>query len=525
MPLLKKPVRLVISSLVLILFIFIYLDCWTILSVRLSKYILDIQFIPSLLRTLVSHTFLFGGFIIIILISLLFGRLYCSFLCPLGCMQDIIIFIKRKFTKSRKRRFHSLPSLKGLRYGILVISLVSVFSGSIMLLIWLDPYSISGRIMTHIIRPLFTLSFNTMVGGLNYLNEYSVLPVDWTFRFHLAFWSIITWFLLIIVLSAVYGRLYCNSLCPVGTFLGLISRISLYQLSIDETSCWSCGRCARVCKAGCIDLETAEIDFSRCVGCQNCIQSCDQSSIQYRNMLKSRRQGHLEIDGARRSWLGKSFSMALLLQLSIIKAPSGKNENDKSKDELPRRKAITPPGSLGRIHFTEHCTACHLCINHCPTQVLQPSGLKISIEGMFQPVMDFSVKYCLYECNICSLVCPTAAIMPVSIGEKKKIQLGRSRLIEHLCVVVTKGTLCGACSEHCPTKACNMVPYKNNLSIPEINNTICVGCGACEHACPTQPKSIVVDENIIHLTAALPEKKILKPLINKGKEVPEEFPF
>ena len=143
-----------------------------------------------------------------------------------------------------------------------------------------------------------------------------------------------------------------------------------------------------------------------------------------------------------------------------------------------------------------------------------------------QPTMDYHVNYCNFECVLCSEVCPTGAILPIAVDDKKLTQLGKSYFIKENCVVYTDETACGACSEHCPTKAVNMVPYRGKknvpgLTIPEVNNKICIGCGACEYACPTDPRSIYVDGNAEHVFAEKPEsKQAVKPV-----EPPDDFPF
>ncbi|MBE0642331.1 MAG: 4Fe-4S dicluster domain-containing protein, partial [Bacteroidales bacterium] len=157
-----------------------------------------------------------------------------------------------------------------------------------------------------------------------------------------------------------------------------------------------------------------------------------------------------------------------------------------------------------------------------PTGVLQPSLNEYGWLNVMQPVMDPHTGYCNYECVRCLEVCPTGAITRLSPEEKKKVQIGRTRFIEELCVVTKDNTACGACSEHCPTKAVNMIPWKGGkLTIPNVDNTICVGCGACEFACPTTPRSIVVDGNPIHRIAEMPRN-----MGEKAEEaVMEEFPF
>jgi ferredoxin len=143
--------------------------------------------------------------------------------------------------------------------------------------------------------------------------------------------------------------------------------------------------------------------------------------------------------------------------------------------------------------------------------------------------MDYSTSYCNYECTICTEVCPTGAILPLRPEEKKLIQLGKSKFIKENCVVFTENTACGACSEHCPTKAVKMIPYVpennpslKNLHLPEVHEEYCTGCGACEHACPTKPyKSIYVEGNPVHLAAKKPPKEKLEEKI----DYQEDFPF
>ena len=145
-----------------------------------------------------------------------------------------------------------------------------------------------------------------------------------------------------------------------------------------------------------------------------------------------------------------------------------------------RRLPVTPPGSRSRDRFTNLCTACHLCVSVCPPQVLSPSLFEYGLAGIMQPKMNYRANYCNYECVLCSQVCPTGAILPLEVAAKKEIQLGKANFIKDDCIVVAKKKDCGACSEHCPTKAVKMVPYEEKLVIPELNNEICVGCGACE---------------------------------------------
>lgn len=135
--------------------------------------------------------------------------------------------------------------------------------------------------------------------------------------------------------------------------------------------------------------------------------------------------------------------------------------------------------------------------------------------------MDYITSFCNYECIQCGIVCPTGAILELPLADKKLVQMGKTKFVKENCIVYTKNTACGACSEHCPTKAVNMVPYKEKLTIPEIKDKLCIGCGACEYACPTDPKSIYVDGNPVHLVAEKPKEEKLEEKI----DYKEEFPF
>ncbi|MCL2026783.1 MAG: 4Fe-4S dicluster domain-containing protein, partial [Leptospirales bacterium] len=158
-------------------------------------------------------------------------------------------------------------------------------------------------------------------------------------------------------------------------------------------------------------------------------------------------------------------------------------------------------------NFNKNCTACYLCVARCPSSVLQPAVLQYGLSGIMQPFLDFNTGYCNYDCTICSEVCPSGAIKKINKTKKHLIKLGKSYFIKENCITYTNDIDCGAFSEHCPTKAVDMVPYKDGLVIPEINQAICIGCGACENMCPIRPmRAIYVEGNRVHERAELPKK-------------------
>jgi len=406
----------------------------------------------------------------------------------------------------------------------MIVSFISMFAGLALFINLLDPFSNSGKILVNLIRPLLISGNNLVSSSLEAAGSYAVSPYELK---HFGLQNILY---PVIFLAAIFilvyknGRLFCNWLCPVGSLLGLISKYSFIKIIIDEESCLSCKSCERVCKSGCIDKENKNIDFSRCVSCYNCFTVCPSGGITFKagnrtvKNTNSRIKKKVKTDESKRKFVSKTLTSVLLLaglnyaQLKIV---------PKKKSTIPvnKKHPVTPPGSLGIERFNEKCTACHLCIAACPSQVLQPSLLEYGVTGIFQPVMDYRYSYCNYDCVECSEVCPSGAITKLVSDKKKTIQIGKAHFIKENCIVYTENTACGACSEHCPTKAVDMVPYKD-INIPQVNTEYCTGCGACEHACPTQPhKSIFVDGNPVHLTAHK------KPVEKIEQKVQEDFPF
>ncbi len=505
--------RMVISLLIFTLFLFLFCGPEKI-SAFLSSTLLPFQVVPALIGILTHPKILFvAGFVFVMTVTLIFGRVYCSFLCPLGTLQDIFIAMSWKIGWRRKHAFQKSYHL--LRNVLLGAVTVSALLGSMSLLNLLDPYSIAGRMVTQFVLPFFSGIYNGTVSVMNYFHVYlfsnDTAPLIFTVLLvNIAF------FILILILSFRYGRLYCNTLCPVGTLLGWISRVSLFTFAIEQTGCNACLKCAGVCKAGCIDAEKAVIDQSRCVGCFNCVSSCPQSVIRYRPFVR-KKEGE-PWSPARRGVMIGSLAVAgyaLSLYHSGIR-------NLLRTAHASAAPPVTPPGSVSLEHFTQSCSACHLCVSACPTKVLVPSLLEYGIGGLLQPKMNYPDSFCEYECNVCGRVCPTGAILPLSVEDKKMTQIGKVDLLKDKCVVYINHQNCGACVEVCPTKTITFI-NKQNVLYPVVDNRFCVGCGACSKACPTDPKSIVVHPHPVHGKAV---KSLADGIpVRQKKAVPEEFPF
>lgn len=512
-----KKIRVVVSLLFFTIITLLFVDFSGNSSGIFGNGFVAIQFIPSFIKYLAVGGIFSAGFILIIMLTVLSGRVYCSTICPLGILQDI--FSRLSFRKKRKRKFKNSKPHNILRYSILGVSVVTFLSGSIFGLTLLDPYSNYGRIASNIFRPLVIFSNNIIASLFEVFENYSVFPVDFKGIEPVALIFSLTLFTIVFVLSIKKGRIFCNTICPVGTLLGLISKVSVFKIAIDENACKSCGLCEKVCKSGCIDSKSKEIDFSRCVSCFNCFESCPTDGLKYSYKYRFGKNEQKD-DESKRDFLKKTA--VYLIGLSFISKAQEKIKVYSQNKIVPDRKLpVSPPGSKSIEEFNDKCTACHLCVSACPTQVLQPSFLEYGFTGMLQPRMDNFKGFCNFECNLCGEICPNGAILPLKLEEKKLTQIGKAIFIRDNCVVITQGTDCGACSEHCPTKAVHMVPEKN-LLVPEVNDKICIGCGACEFACPTKPyKAIYVNGSAEHILAEKPDTGNEK----KKVDLKEEFPF
>jgi polyferredoxin len=516
-----RTLRVIIAGLLFISFFVIFADFRSFIPSNFKEAFLYLQFIPSALKFHNIATFAAAGFAIILLLTFLTGRTYCSFLCPLGISQDITSRIGGKFRKKFRRYGYKKPH-SVLRYSILAVTLVVTMIWGIYMLTLLDPYSIFGRFMTFFGKPAVIWINNLLSNVLGRFDVYSVshVPVK---PFELIVYSLpLIFFLLVGALSFTKGRFYCNTICPVGTFLGMISKISVLRIKHDDSACTRCGRCAMRCKSSCIDFLNHSVDVTRCVECFNCINVCPDNAMSY-GFVKLNRKATVEVkpDRGRRKVIAGSILALIGLERSLrAQDPVAPKPTKQSTIKEEKTYPVCPPGGISIDDFIKKCTACSLCINACPNGVLQPAFKEYGLSGMMLPVMNYHKSFCTYKCTVCTEVCPSGALQSLLLEAKQLTQIGKVKFIEDNCIVKTENTSCGACSESCPTKAVDMIPYKGDLLIPQVNDEICVGCGHCEYACPVTPyKAIYVDGNPVHMAAKKPENQ------KAEIETPQEFPF
>lgn len=450
-----------------------------------------IQFLPALLAMNV------GVVIGLLVLTLLIGRVYCSVICPLGVMQDFISHISG-LRKSKRYRFSYSPEKRWLRFGVLVLFVAAMIAGVSAIVALLAPYSSYGRIVSSLLSPIYVWCNNQLAHVAERMDSYAFYETDVWFKSLTTIIVAAATLIVIGVLAWRNGRTYCNTICPVGTVLGYVSRFSLFRITIDTNKCNHCGLCSKKCKASCIDGKRHQIDYSRCVACMDCIDTCKHGAIDLRKYSHSEKPAveTTEIDESRRNFLGAT---AVLAGTVALKAQEKKVDGGLATitdKKVPERKTyIVPPGAEGHRNLNAHCTACQLCISVCPNGVLRPST---SFDRFMQPESSYERGYCRPECTKCSEVCPTGAIKKITVADKTSIQIGHAVWLNSNCVPLTDNVECGNCARHCPVGAIQMVPFDSSneasVKIPIVDTERCLGCGACENLCPSRPFSAIYVE-------------------------------
>ena len=487
---------MILALVCFVLITLLFLD-FTGTAHRWFGWLAKIQLLPALLALNV------GVVVLLVALTLLFGRVYCSVICPLGVMQDIFGYFGKK---SKKNRYSWSPARNVLRYTLLALAVAAVIAGVGSVLALIAPYSTYGRIAQNLLAPLWQTGNNVLASIAERADSYAFYSTDVWMRSASTFALAAVALVVIGVLAWRNGRTWCNTICPVGTVLGFLSKYSFFKPVIDTSKCNGCGLCARNCKAACIDSKKHSIDYSRCVVCMDCLNKCHQGAISYSRRKKNDVKDSpatdktvastVRTDTSRRAFLATT---ATALAATAIRAQEKNVDGglavitDKKIPE--RRTPIVPPGARSLNNMARHCTACQLCVSACPNGVLRPST---RLETLMQPESSYERGYCRPECTRCSEVCPTGAISLIDKAEKSSVQIGHAVWVKENCLVLTEGVSCGNCARHCPAGAIQMVPVQpdveDSLRIPVVNTERCIGCGACENLCPSRPFSAIYVE-------------------------------
>ena len=417
--------------------------------------------------------------LVFIAAALVSGRVFCSVLCPLGTLQELVwragkvlrTFLRRKkgAAAASGSTYRSLPKF---RYAVLLLTGTGIVFSFSPLMAALDPISTFGRGMAAV-RVFPALSAAAAVSALS---------------------------LLLILAAALFrGRTFCGW-CPVGLVLGLCSRAAPFGMNI-RSGCVSCGLCEKKCPVACLDSRAKRIETERCVLCFSCAAACPAGQAGY-GLRKfsctshtSRTTSHIieesrkEVSAlSRRDFLknAAAFSCGAVYLLAPGLRTLAVYEGTPS---LWNGLELLPPGAGNLNRYRTRCIGCQACAAVCPVGIIKLSGFS-------RPVLDYTEAACQYNCAACGQVCPTKAIRRLDMEEKHRTRIALSALTFDYCVVKTKQESCGACAEVCPTRALRMeaypeagVPY---LTRPVFDERYCVGCGACLVVCPAQPKAFAV---------------------------------
>ena len=508
-----KKIRVALAWIFWIGITLLFLDFTGVLHGYLG-WMAKVQFLPALLALNV------GIVVALVLLTLVFGRVYCSVICPLGVFQDGISWLG---THKKKRPYKYKKEIKWLRYGVWVLFVVCLVAGVHVVVSLLAPYSAYGRMVQNLLQPVYLWGnnllayFSERIGSYAFYKEEVWLTSLPSLIISVAFLAVI------VALSFKGGRTYCNTVCPVGTTLSFFSRFAMFRPVIDASKCVRCKTCEVNCKAQCISItkEAVHIDHSRCVDCFNCIDSCPQGGLKYRfawggRPEKAASSGAFARTGSRSDAEGEAASSgrrafmtgtAIAVGAAALKGIEARAQEAAKKTDggfaevlpkqAPRRETpITPPGSKSNKHFFQHCTACQLCITDCPNNVLRPSN---RLDTLMQPEMSFEKGFCRPECTRCSQLCPAGALTKITREEKTQYHVGTAQVNADLCLEATGKSHCGKCHSACPTGAVTMVKAGEHRR-PVVNEEVCIGCGACEYYCPVRPISaITVNGKEVHV--------------------------
>ena len=479
-----RRIRRFLAAVVIVLITLLFLDFTGTLHHWLG-WLAKIQFLPAVMALNVVVI------VALLAVTLVFGRIYCSVICPLGILQDLLARLHNGINK-----YSYSAEVRWLRYPVLAIFIIAGVAGIGSLFQLLAPYSAFGRIATMILQPVWKAGNNALALLAERADSYAFYSVDtWMRSLPVLVIAAVT-LVVLLVLAWRGGRTYCNTICPVGTILSFFARFSWMKIRFDEKKCKNCSLCSKNCKAACIDYKTHTVDYSRCVVCGNCIASCKFGALRY-----SVGSTVSSVDSSKRSFLMASAMVAgTAMAQKKEKLMDGGLAEIEDKVAPHRQTPLTPPGSLSFENFATHCTGCQLCVSECPNGVLRPSS---DLMHLMLPVMSYEHGHCRPECTRCSEVCPAGAIKPVDVEAKSSIQIGHAVWIKKNCVVLTDQVECGNCARHCPSGAIEMVPSDENDEespmIPAINEAACIGCGACEYVCPSRPfAAIYVEGHEVH---------------------------
>ncbi len=483
--------------------------------VWMTRYPLSVQVNPSLLFkadplimtiTSVAERVLLPGLLIaaaILLLTLLFGRVFCGWLCPLGSLSDGVAFVTRRFLKLFRFNLKDHPLPAGLFLKYILLAAIAALAVAGIQFVWLfDPLTIVVRSLSFSVIPLANHILDSVSAALiqaaNFYqpldNLYHVLkealfdPRRPVFP-HAPVISII--FTAILLLPFVVRRFWCRYLCPLGGMLALVAKFSF--LKRHSTVCaGKCRSCKDICRMGAIREDNSYMP-SECIVCMDCVRYCPSQKTSFNFGVNAALPAKAAQDTQGNKGMSRSQFMGWATASLALLLPKAAQAAIKYK----KSTVLRPPAALPEAAFVQRCVRCGNCMKVCVTNCLQPVLLESGPEGIWTPKINAKIGYCEYGCTLCGHVCPTGAIPPLSVEQKARTKMGLAEILPDTCIPWATGQDCLVCEEHCPTarKAIQVKEMNRNgrkVLVPYIDTEACVGCALCENVCPASPKGVAV---------------------------------
>jgi polyferredoxin len=463
---------------IFLIFSFYIFTADTALGESAVKFFHSLHVFPSLNAAFSGHGSRWMAVtLMLLLLTAFFGRFYCSFLCPVGFLQDILSAVSKRM-RIKPGRVTNYPRLRVFMLFFTVF--LALFNTGLWG--WLDHFSIFGRLTNGFAIPAVNFILSPLEPYLNKTNYFQIEGSSAQAGFD--FYYSILFIAALLAVSAFRPRWFCNTLCPSGALFGLIFKSGFMKIKLSPP-CPGCKKCERNCPSG--SIADGRVDYSTCVTCFECVKICPKDILK---VSFRRTEANAEIfpepketsaSGTRRAFITNIAAVAA----GIVSAGYS-SKLALAFDNVRKIACVIPPGAGTAYNFFSKCSACHMCISNCPSKVLKPALLENGFVGLSKPRMDFEKSYCGFECNICTGVCPSGALTYLPLAKKQTTAVGKVVLdtsAKTECIPYKNNTDCGSCAEHCPTGAVYMV-RQGDVFVPRIRRAFCNGCGACEHVCP-----------------------------------------